>query len=165
MIRLAPGCVCQPVVPPGSQTLFCTYTSDNPSVFFSDSQILPSGVMSVFKTSMLPNRPIATVVPTNPTAGVARAFPVSRAVTMIAPLSNSAPVNLLLISTSFFQLASPDGDARTGSDTLVGAVKRQCAEVPPLLYLPSNAVLYRRWAPDVTIVYRARDNSGAIRIA
>src|SRR5260370_18127775 len=45
----------------------------------------------------------------------------------------------------FFSRASPNGDARTRSDTLAGAVKRQCAELQAFLYLPSNAVPFRRW--------------------
>src|SRR5712691_1010783 len=148
MIRLAPGCVCQPVLPPGSQTLLCTYTSDNPFDFCNDSQILPFCGRSwlKLKTSISPNRPTASVVPTNPEAGVARACPVPvyRAVTPTAALSNTTHVNFLRTLTSFFSLASPDGDARTLSDTLEGAVKRQCPELQALLYLPSNAVFCRR---------------------
>src|SRR6266568_216009 len=48
MIRLWPGCVCQPVLATtpvvgltGGQTLLCTYTSDGPFVFCNDSQTSP----------------------------------------------------------------------------------------------------------------------------
>src|SRR5713101_4228502 len=75
--RLWPGCECQPVVPPGCQTLLCTYTSDNPFVFCHDNQMLPpvGGGTNWLKTSISPNRPKASVVPLNPEAGVARSFP------------------------------------------------------------------------------------------
>src|SRR5437588_6875384 len=103
MIRLAPGCVCQPVLPPGSQTLLCTYTSDNPFDFCNDSQILPFSGRSwlKFKTSISPNRPTASVVPTNPEAGVAEACPVYRAVPTTAAVSNTTHVSFLRISTSY----------------------------------------------------------------
>src|SRR5215470_4539692 len=39
MIRLWPGWVCHPVLPPGCQTLLCTYTSDDPFVFCNESQM------------------------------------------------------------------------------------------------------------------------------
>src|SRR5258705_5192804 len=49
MIRLCPGCVCQPVLATtpvvgltGGQTLLCTYRSDGPFVFCKDSQTSPS---------------------------------------------------------------------------------------------------------------------------
>src|SRR5713226_497888 len=50
--------------------------------------------------------------------------------TTITALSGTTHVSFFRISTSFFSMASPEGDARTRSDTLVGAVKRQCAELP-----------------------------------
>src|SRR5262245_57840708 len=78
VIRLCPGCVCQPVVPPGAQTLLCTYRSESPCVFWSESQKFPvrrdlkkpSG-KSELATSMLPNRPRAMVVLVKPDCGVA----------------------------------------------------------------------------------------------
>ena len=42
VMRLWPGCVCQPVFPPGSQTLLCTYRSDIPFVFCHESQMFLS---------------------------------------------------------------------------------------------------------------------------
>src|SRR5260370_4086522 len=68
--------------------------------------------------------------------------------TTITALSGTTHVSFFRISTSFFSMASPEGDARTRSDTLVGAVKRQCAELAAVLYLPSNAVFCgpRPWA-------------------
>ena len=45
VIRLCPGCVCQPVVPPGTHTLDCTYKSDNPCVFCRDCQKTAGNVL------------------------------------------------------------------------------------------------------------------------
>src|SRR6266851_2103282 len=85
---------------------------------------------------------------------------------MIAALNNTNHVNLFRILTSFFSLASPDGDARTRSDTLVGTVKRlmrRIAAVPLLAVeccvLPSPG--RGRYNSDS----RARDNCGPIRRA
>src|SRR6266478_3280020 len=88
MIRLWPGCVCQPVLATapvvgltGCQTLLCTYRSDGPIVFCNDSQTSPSNPTgsSFFeewlKTSILSKVPVAMVVALNPeSAGVAEAF-------------------------------------------------------------------------------------------
>src|SRR5215472_8324650 len=82
VIRLWPGCECQPVVPPGCQVLFSTYKSDNPFVFCNESQTLPlfpgcwasGGSTSWLKTSISPNRPRASVFAVNPLAGVAQTF-------------------------------------------------------------------------------------------
>ena len=41
MIKLCPGWVCQPLLPPGCQVLLCTYRSDGPLVFCKDIQTLP----------------------------------------------------------------------------------------------------------------------------
>src|SRR5260370_38518998 len=67
MIRLWPGCVCQPVLPPGCQTLLCTYRVDGPIVFYIDSQPWPgnpagSGAFGErLKTSIGSNCPGAMV--------------------------------------------------------------------------------------------------------
>jgi len=57
------------------------YTSDAPLVFCQEIQALPlspsrsgSGRMAWLNTSISPNRPTATVLPTNPEAGVAQTF-------------------------------------------------------------------------------------------
>src|SRR6266446_9338590 len=41
MIKLCPGWVCQPELPPGCHVLLCTYRSDGPLVFCKDIQTLP----------------------------------------------------------------------------------------------------------------------------
>ena len=49
-IRVWPGCVCQPVLPPGCQTLFRTAPSDNPFVHCRDSQTCELGRTKRLKT-------------------------------------------------------------------------------------------------------------------
>ena len=84
MIRLWPGCVCQPVLATapvtgltGGQTLLCTYRSDSPFVFCNDSQTSPSNpagrsfLEGWLKASISPKVPVAMVVALNPVAGVA----------------------------------------------------------------------------------------------
>src|SRR6267142_2440189 len=88
MIRLWPGCVCQPVLAiapvvgsTAGHTLLCTYRSDGPFVFCNDSQTSPSNPAgsSLFedwlKASISSKVPVARVVALNPEfVGVARAF-------------------------------------------------------------------------------------------
>src|SRR2546422_761682 len=75
MIRLWPGCVCQPVLATtpvvgltGGQTLLCTYTSDGPFVFCNDSQTSPGNPRGSesfadwLKTANSPKVPVAMVV-------------------------------------------------------------------------------------------------------
>src|ERR1700686_5869618 len=54
--------------------------------------------------------------------------------------TNFCPMSILL---NFLVGIPGNGAARTQSDTLVGAVKRQCAELQPFLQVPSNTVLCR----------------------
>src|SRR5712672_1061821 len=88
MIRLWPGCVCQPVLATApvtgltaGQTLLCTYRSDAPFVFCIENQTSPSFPAgssffeSWLKTSISPKVPVARVVALNPVAGVAQTFP------------------------------------------------------------------------------------------
>src|SRR5262249_29534168 len=90
VMRLCPGSVCQPVVPPGAQTLLWTYRSESPCVFWSESQKFPvrrdlkkpSG-KSELATSMLPNRPRAMVVLVKPEAGVADTLVVTATTTAV----------------------------------------------------------------------------------
>ena len=76
VIRLGPGCVCQPVVPPGVHTLDWTYRSDSPWVFSFACQKLAGRVWEFRSSSS--NRAVASVVPENPDAGVARNVPAQR---------------------------------------------------------------------------------------
>src|SRR5258708_3712235 len=107
MIRLCPGCECQPVVPPGCQTLLWRYRSEGPFVFCFETHAFASsfsppvvlGRMMRLETSKAAKVPLAIVVPTNPLGVVAETFPVwKRAVTMIAAPHKANPVNFCRIS-------------------------------------------------------------------
>src|SRR5277367_2218627 len=80
MIRLWPGWVCQPVLPPGCQTLFWMYRSDGPLVCCRENQTC--SFLSSFglcgeelETLISPNRPTASKVLLYPSAVVAEALP------------------------------------------------------------------------------------------
>src|SRR6266849_1017915 len=123
MIRLWPGCVCQPVLATapvvgltGGQTLLCTYRSDDPFVFCIDSQTSPpnpAGSESFeewLKTSNSPKVPEAMVEALKPEEVVARTFFVRyRAVTIIAAPRNTSQVLFPRIGNLLFSLASPHG--------------------------------------------------------
>src|SRR3954452_19947026 len=171
MIRLWPGCVCHPLLPPGAQTLLCTYTSDNPFVFCHDSQKLlvrfsksaaRSG-MRWLNTSIPPNRPRASVVLANPEAGVARAFPTQSAVITIAALNNTNQVDLRIRSP--FSMASPH-KRRTDRIQYFGpypqTAMRRIAAVPLLAVECCALPWLAAWAK---IGSQARDNRGAFRRA
>src|SRR4051812_29676966 len=115
MIRLSPGCVCQPVLPPGCQTLLCTYRSDHPFGFCQTG-----GMLLLWPSSISAKRPTASVVAANPCAGVARSFPAWSAVTTIRALDNSNHVNFWRItrplshpSVPFFSRESRQDDYLT----------------------------------------------------
>src|SRR5882724_1543325 len=101
MTRLWPGCECQPVVPPGCQTLLCTYRSEGPLVFCFETHTLASsfspvalGRMMRLETSKAAKAPLAIVVPTNPLGVVAETLPVwTRAITIITVPHEANPVN------------------------------------------------------------------------
>ncbi|HEX7681450.1 MAG TPA: hypothetical protein VF713_25215, partial [Thermoanaerobaculia bacterium] len=64
---------------------------------------------------------------------------------MMVTALNTNNTNLRRMSTllNFLVGISGNEDAGTPSDARVGTVKRQCAELPPFLYMPSNAVFCR----------------------
>src|SRR5258708_9117062 len=114
MIRLWPGCVCQPVlaIAPVSvftagQELLCTYKSERPLVFCIESHTSPSNPAgsSFFeewlKASISPKVPIAMVVALKPDAAVAETFPTyEMAATTIAALNKTTQI-------SFFRILEP----------------------------------------------------------
>src|ERR1700691_2323586 len=109
MIRLCPGCECQPVLPPGAQTLLCTYTSDSPFVCCSDCQACSSPAafwprVKVRVTSISRKWPKASKVLLYPSASVAKAFPDSyRAVAAIVTLSKTRHTSRFRMSAPFLQ--------------------------------------------------------------
>src|SRR6267378_6865985 len=125
MIRLWPGCVCQPVLAiapvvgsTAGQKLLCTYRSDGPFVFCNDSQTSPgnpTGSESFeewLKTSTSSKVPVAMVMALKPEAVVAKTFfERYRAVITIAALSIASQVIFPRILISFFVWALPDGVA------------------------------------------------------
>src|SRR5262249_54442179 len=70
--RLGPGCVCQPVVPPGCHVFSRTKRSDAPSVLSSSSH---SGFVDFTFDEISPNLAFAIGVLLKPDAGVARTVP------------------------------------------------------------------------------------------
>src|SRR5207237_3449397 len=93
-IRVWPGCVCQPVLPPSCHTLIRTAPSDNPFVHCRDSQTCESGRTKLLKILNWSNWPWARGVLVNALAGVDHAgLACKRAVTMSATLNNPTHVS------------------------------------------------------------------------
>src|SRR5262245_8038276 len=109
-MRLWPGCVCQPEVPPGTQTLLWTYRSEGPFVFWNDSQrslwaLVDCGKNTRLFVSIWSNRPSERVVLVNPEDGVAWTFPARTAALRIASPTSRIRIERGVIVSSM----APDG--------------------------------------------------------
>src|SRR5690242_11806361 len=126
-MRLWPGCVCQPVLPPGAQALLWMYKSEGPFVFCMEihGRSNPAG-NDWLKVSISANRPIATVTPLNPDAGVA-----DRLRGYVAMPTTLAPMRIAHVS--FRRMCAPE------VNRLRLEVARRVADRGPPLKLQSAA--------------------------
>src|SRR6201999_1733785 len=136
MTRLCPGCVCHPLLPPGAQTLFCTYTSDSPFVCCCDNQscsfapaFCPLG--KELETSIGPNRPTATRLALYPSGGFPNTLPgqmeTGAAIEMPSKIRH---VRLIRMSTYFPRTHGQPGN-QDGDHLLERRPTLKCERVAP----------------------------------